>query len=119
MDLEARMLDLACRCWDHRDHPDRPAETESILAGGPWLSARSPHIAAAVGDPSRPACTLTEANANQACRPRDWPPILYLAFTRVSPADTYYHACLRLLLDRGADPNSHFSSGGTQCGMRP
>ena len=47
---------------------------------------------------------------NQIGGPNDWPPLLYLCHSRIRSANESHDvlATAKLLLDRGADPNSHY-----------
>ena len=114
----ARFLTFAC--WDHRVHGkpehrmyDRAAQR--LLAQHPEVARDSIYTAVVAGD-------LEEAQRILAARPeaarerggaRQWTPLLYLCYTRLShpPAIDNAVAIARELLDRGANPNDYYMAG--------
>jgi uncharacterized protein len=111
----ARFLEYAC--WDHHTHGkgdhrmyDRAAQR--ILAHHPEIARDSLYTAIVCGDLEEVARRLGERPeaAREIGGPRDWTPILYLAFTRFTFQPTLDHALdiARLLLDRGANPNDFY-----------
>ncbi len=99
---------LACLRYDGADDPGRWARASELLQRHPDLPSRDPFVAATVADPSVLRAHL-EADPDAAVRsggPFDWPPLLYLAYSRVPQHDPL--ASARLLLDAGADPDSGY-----------
>ena len=111
-----QFLDLACLTYGN-DSTARIDSAKQMLAAQPSLAATDVHTAAATatvgalrrlldGDPGRASATGG---------PRNWPPLLYLCYSRVTEhlAEADAVATARLLLEHGADPNAHFMWGGT------
>lgn len=114
-ELITRFLTFAC--WDHHEHGkgdhrmyDRAAQ--KILAHHPEIQRDSLYTAIVCGD-------LEEVERVLAAQPelisqpggaREWPPILYLCYTRFTHEQSITNApaMARLLLDRGADPNAFY-----------
>ncbi len=103
-------------CLDYSGHGSRPderiARAHQMLDEDPSLATGSIAAVATVGDHNRLRTVLDETPdaVNTVCGPNQWPPLLYATFSRVrtenptsSPVET-----VRLLLDRGADPNAGF-----------
>lgn len=99
------LLDLACLTYDEGDSPDRWARASALLRDDPALPERSPWVAAAVGDPDliREHLDREPGLATAEGGPRQWSPLLYLAYSRLPQRDPV--ATATLLLDAGADPN--------------
>src|SRR5215831_12913789 len=91
-----KFLDLACLLHTGNDAVARREQAAAILEASPWLVRDDAYVAAAVGDVS----ALREHLDRDA--------LLYLCNARLA-ADASWDplACARLLLDRGADPNTH------------
>jgi ankyrin repeat protein len=99
---------LACLRYDGADEPSRWARATDLLERHPDLPQRDVFVAATVGDPVCLSAHL-DADAQGAVRsggPFDWPPLLYLAYSRVPQKDSV--ASARVLLDAGADPDSGY-----------
>lgn len=111
-----QFLDLACLTYGD-DSTERIDKAKRMLSAQPDLARANAHAAAATGNLGRLAELLSEdsGRASAAGGPRNWPPLLYLCYSRVTEqlpgADAVGAA--RLLLDRGADPNAHFLWGDT------
>jgi ankyrin repeat protein len=114
-ELADEFLRLACLTYGVTDGADdrrRPARARSLLDAHPELAAASIHTAAAVGEVAA-ARELLAADPSLASReggPYGWPPLLYLAFSRLD-SGRRGHSTLtvaRLLLDHGADPNAGY-----------
>src|SRR4051794_6294821 len=78
-----RFLTLACLTYG-ADDPARPRAARALLAAEPDLVRASLHAAAAAGDAGAARSRL--ADANREGGPHAWPPLLYLAYSRVSGA---------------------------------
>ena len=99
---------LACLRYDGADDPARWARAAELLQRHPDLPGRDLFVAATVADPASLRAHL-EADPGAAVRsggPFGWPPLLYLAYSRVPQHDPL--ECARLLLDAGADPDSGY-----------
>ncbi|GAA5157976.1 ankyrin repeat domain-containing protein [Pseudonocardia eucalypti] len=103
-----RLLRLACLTYAEEDTPARREEAERLLAANPALAAANIHTMAAVGEVAAAAAALAEdpALANAEGGPFNWPPLLYLAYSRLDGGDPLGVA--RLLLNHGADPNAGY-----------
>ncbi len=106
-----RFLRLACLRYGG-DRPERRNEARLMLDRTPSLAAASIHASAAAGDvaASRAILGADPSLANRQGGPFGWPPILYLAYSRL-PSEDGGRSTLdvaRLLLDHGADPNAGF-----------
>jgi hypothetical protein len=93
-------------------HPARIAEADRMLAAEPGLGRASIWAMAATGDAAAIATVLDAdpAAANRSGGPFDWPPLLYVTYSRISSSDAALDAVAtaRALLDRGADPNAGY-----------
>lgn len=109
--LADRFVDLACLTYALGESPARRTRAERLLETAPEIPAVSLHAAAVVGDLAS-AQRLLDADPGLATRkggPRGWDALLYLCYGRVAPARPGWDpvGVARLLLERGADPNSH------------
>jgi len=109
--LEHEFLRLACLTYG-ADDPGRRARARGLLAEHPGLAGASIHTAAAVGDVAAAGALLAAdpARANAEGSPHAWPPLLYLAYSRVgddAPGRSTL-AVARLLLESGADPDAGY-----------
>lgn len=100
--------DLACLCYSDAEHVDRRERAAALLAERPELTAANVFAAAAAFDVAALRAHLDQhpACANQAGGPRQWPPLMYLGYSRVpeaAPARDAVEAAL-VLLRHGADP---------------
>jgi len=92
-----------------------------MLAQQPELAKANVYTAAAAGDHRR-LQELLAADANQAQAPggvRNWPPLCYLTFSRFlrhqkRKRSKDFLRSAKVLLDAGADPNSHFFATNNQ-----
>ena len=120
-DLAAEFLRLACLthrlAWGTDEDADdlrRHARARELLAAHPELAAADIYTAAAVGDVVA-AQSLLRADASLADTeggPYGWPPLLYLASSRVNGPGHSPGAVARLLLAYGADPNAGYLPDG-------
>ena len=99
-------------CVGRGDSRADQARAAALLAEHLELSGASIHTAAATGDEAAARTFLARdpAAANRIGGPFDWPPLLYLAYSRIG-GDTLPVA--RLLLDHGADPDAGYLWEGT------
>ena len=103
----AEFLRLACLNYG-ADNPARWQEAERLLAEHPQLVGASIFTAAAVGDVAVAEEILDRdpSAASSEGGPFDWPPLLYLTYSRLEGRDgSDPVAVARLLLEHGADPN--------------
>jgi hypothetical protein len=93
-------------------HPARIAEADRMLAAQPGLGRASIWAMATTGDARGLAAALDTdpAATNRSGGPFDWPPLLYVTYSRITSSDTALDsvATARALLDRGADPNAGY-----------
>ncbi len=110
-DASDELLRLGCVRYGGDSRADQ-ARAAALLAERPELSAASIHTAAATGDEAAARTFLARdpAAANRNGGPFDWPPLLYLAYSRIG-GDALPVA--RLLLDHGADPDAGYLWEGT------
>lgn len=111
------LLRLACLNYTH-DDAESIVAARRLLAAHPELAGATLHTAAATGDATavqrlldqHPAGSAERARAvNAAGGPFDWPPLLYLAYSRLGAgAGRSGLATVRLLLEAGADPNAGY-----------
>jgi ankyrin repeat protein len=99
---------LACLRYDGADEPQRWARAGELLERHPDLPEHDVFVAATVGDPGILRRHLDDdpRAAARSGGPFDWPPILYLVYSRVPQGDAVGSA--RLLLEGGADPDSGY-----------
>lgn len=103
-------------CLDYaEDGPspaDRLAAAHQMLEANPTLASGSIEALATVGDHQALAAELDNhpEAVNEPCGPNGWPPLLYTVYSRISterpdwsPIET-----VKVLIDRGADPNAGF-----------
>lgn len=108
--LADELLRLACLNYG-ADDPVRWRQAERLLAEHPSLAGSSIHIAAATGDVG--AATAILARAPDAATgeggPFEWPPLLYLTYSRLDLGDRSDPVDVaRLLLAHGADANAGY-----------
>ena len=110
-DAADELLRLACVRYGGDSRADQ-ARAAALLAEHPELSGASIHTAAATGDEAAARTFLARdpVAANRIDGPFDWPPLLYLAYSRIG-GDALPVA--RLLLDHGADPDAGYLWEGT------
>lgn len=105
------LLRLGCLSYG-ADAQVRPARATAALVEDPELAGANILTAAATGSVSDLSRFLTAdpAAANAEGGPHQWPPLLYLCFSRIpdAPPGRSSLECARRLLDAGADPNAGY-----------
>ncbi len=105
-----RFADLACLGYFGTDHVSRREQAGRMLAESPELTAVSCHAAAAAFDLEalRERLARDGAAAGAAGGPRDWPPLLYVCYSRIPEAPPHRDAvtAAKVLLAAGADGNT-------------
>lgn len=114
-ELVTRFLTFAC--WDHHehgkaDHRMYDCAAQKMLAHHPELKRDSLYTAIVCGDLEEVERILhiQPDLINKPGGAREWPPLLYLCYTRFTNNQTVDNApaMARLLLDRGAEPNAFY-----------
>jgi ankyrin repeat protein len=112
----ADFLRLACLSFDD-DRPAHRARALQILNRHPEVGRDSIWTASACGDRAHVERLLIEDPARVAQKggPQGWEPLLYLCYSRleIDALAENSLAIAALLLDRGADPNTHFVFQGS------
>ena len=112
---------LGFACWDHHvrgraEHRTRTTAALRLLEQHPDLARHDLYTAIVCGDLARVQQVLEEQPQLPNARggPRDWQPLLYLAYARLPLPSAVENApaIARALLERGADPNVSFPAGG-------
>jgi ankyrin repeat protein len=93
-----------------RQRPDLAAR---VLGVNPQIAGDDPYLACAVGDEStiRRAIDSDPAWVNRSGGPLNIPPLIAVTHSAFAKLDSHrqaMHRSLRLLLERGADPNQYF-----------
>ncbi len=111
-----RFLDLACLTYTPADRPERRVEAAKVLADHLDIASTNVFVAAAIGAVDVVTERLDGDPRAAATRggPRDWDPLLYLCYARVTSSVLRVDAVstARVLLQHGADPNTAFSLWG-------
>lgn len=113
----ADFLLMACADWRVSGYlrEARARDAARLLARDPSLATRTVHTAVVGGDAGAVRRVLDERPeaVSEIGGPRRWPPILYLCGARLPAGAAADEApeILRLLLDRGADPNAFYLGG--------
>ncbi|MEM7093677.1 MAG: ankyrin repeat domain-containing protein [Actinomycetota bacterium] len=114
LDGERSFVENACHDYaeDGPSPEDRIDEAHRMLAEDPSLATGSVEALATVGDYSALAALLDEQPhlVNEPCGPNGWPPLLYATYSRIDTDRTQWSLAetVRLLIERGADPNTGF-----------
>ncbi len=110
-ELIDEFLRLACLTYG-ADDPARPERARTLLAEQPQLATATIHTIAAVGHvtAARHLLAADPAQARSEGGPHRWPPLLYLAYSRIhdTSSDHSTPEVARLLLEAGADPNAGY-----------
>jgi ankyrin repeat protein len=113
-----RLLELAC--WDHTVHGrgddvSREGAARRLIEKHPDVGRANVYTAVVCGELAEVERMIAQAPALAKTKggPRNWEPILYLCYGRVSTAAAAQHAMAiaRTLLDHGADPNAYYMAG--------
>jgi ankyrin repeat protein len=93
----------------------RPGLAARLLAEQPDLPGDDPHLACAIGKESalKRALDADPAWVNRSGGMLNIPPLIAVSHSALAKLDSHrepLHRCLRLLLDRGADPNQTFQN---------
>ncbi len=113
--------DLACLCYTREENVQRRGRAARLLADKPELTAHNIFAAAAAFDTAALRRHLkTDAAANQTGGPRNWPPLMYLSYSRVTEAPPTRDAveAARLLLDHHADARFYVDGSSGLGGWR-
>lgn len=106
------LLRLACLTYTHEDRPARRARGRELLRQRPELADHSIYTAAALGRSARvrELLAIDPEAAKRRGGPKDWEPLLYLAYSRIEAREEGddWLATAGALLDHGADPNASF-----------
>lgn len=110
----ADFLLLGCLSYFQTDRPENRARARKMLEEDPGLGRRDIWHAACVGDAATVARFLDgePSLVNRRGGYFDWEPLLYACYSRL---DLDGHSTLGvagLLVERGADPDSHYMWGG-------
>ncbi len=115
-DEVAQFLDLACLTYGN-DSTARIDRAKAMLTARPALAEADVHAAAVTANVGALRRLLDEDAGRAAAPggPHNWPPLLYLCYSRVTEEVPGCDAVgvARLLLAHGADPNSHYMWDGT------
>ena len=101
--------DLACLCYSPNDNISRRERAARLVEETPDLTQHHVYAAAAAADlpaltshiESDPECV------NRVGGIRSWPPLMYLAYSRVSVNGSDPLTAMQALIDAGADPTFH------------
>ncbi len=114
--------DLACLCYSRDEDVRRRERAIQLLEDDPGLTSNDVYAASAACDVEavRRLIDRDPGCVNRPGGPRDWPPLMYLAYSRayeVPPARDAV-AVARLLLDSGADPRFYIAGASNLGGWR-
>ena len=109
--LADQFVDLACLHYSGQDVDVRFHRAAQLLNKNPWLAEHN-FISAIVSNNLHMVENMLEtepALAMTAMGPRQWPPLMYLAYNRVPESGQQRNALAiaRLLLEHAADPNAY------------
>ena len=106
-ELAHQFVDIACLCYDdpHYDHRSFHARAAEMLHHHPELAEASIWAAAAAGNAHAVESFLArDPDLINRPGPHGWTPLFCACYARIPGQSTYEVA--KLLLDRGADPNT-------------
>ncbi len=109
--LADQFVDLACLQYSGQDADVRFDRATQLLRKNPWLAEHS-FTTAIVSNNLRKVANMLgtqPALATTVTGPRQWPPLMYLAYSRLPDAAQQKAALAiaHLLLDHAADPNAY------------
>jgi len=116
-----RFMNFAC--WDHTvssksDHRMYDRAAQRLLAQYPEVARHNLYTAIVCGEVEEVERLLKAQPlaANESGGSRQWPPLLYLCFTRFTHQQTIDNAVTiaRMLLDLDADPNAYYMAGDSR-----
>lgn len=107
-------LYLSCLTYCPTDRPGIRERARAMLLEDPSLAERDIHHAAAVGNTTVVAKLLDSDPKLVSQRGGffDWEPLLYTCYSRLNLAENSTLDVAKVLLERGADANSHYMWGG-------
>lgn len=110
-ELADRFVDLACLQYNGQDSDLRLDHAQRILQKTPELAEHN-FITAVISnqfDLVQRSLKADPSLASTVAGPRQWPPLLYLAYSRIRKPGNQQNAIqiTRQLLDHGADPNAY------------
>jgi len=121
-ELADLFVDLACLCYSKDENVRRRERAAKLLAEKPEITAHSIFAAAAAFDVTalRRHLASSATDANQIGGPRNWPPLMYLGYSRVAeaPPERDSVEAARLLLDNHADPRFYVDGSSGLGGWR-
>ncbi|MGD8592651.1 MAG: ankyrin repeat domain-containing protein [Gammaproteobacteria bacterium] len=109
--LADQFVDLACVQYTGQDADVRYHRAAHLLSKNPWLAEHN-FISAIVANNLYAVSNMLKVQptlATTASGPRQWPPLMYLAYSRIpeSGPQKSATAIARLLLEHAADPNTY------------
>jgi ankyrin repeat protein len=102
-------ITFGCLRYNGDDRAYRYAQANTLLAEVPELAQANLYCALVAGklDAVKQHVGANPALATQAGGPLNWPPLMYLAYSRVRSTQADVLGILQLLLSLGADPDTH------------
>ena len=109
-----QFIALACLRYNGDDRAWRYANANALLAEVPALANVNLYCALVAGKLAGVRQFLDEdpALATRSGGPFNWPPLMYLTYSRVLSTQDEVLGIAQLLLERGADPDSHVMFDG-------
>ena len=104
-----RLIRHACLSYDGNDQPWHFERAAEWLRQLPDLSVGDFYCALVAGDLQSVARFLGKDSmlARRNGGPRDWPPLMYLTYSRVAQNEEHSLAVAKMLLEHGASPDSY------------
>lgn len=104
-----RFIRHACLSYDGNDQPWRFERAAEWLRQLPDLSVGDFYCALAAGDLQSVTRFLSKDStlARRNGGPRDWPPLMYLTYSRLEQNQEHSLAVAKMLLEQGASPDSY------------
>jgi uncharacterized protein len=109
-----QLVQLACLRYGGDDRAWRHANANALLMEVPELVDANLWCALVAGNLTAVKRHLDRAPqlATQTGGPLNWPPLMYLTYSRIRSTQDDVLGIARLLIERGADPDSHVLFGG-------